>query len=257
VRPPTSTGRVRRRPDVATVCLGGTPSRKQGAYWGGTIPWVSSGEVANCRISGTREKISSIGLKNSNAKIYPRGTVLIAMIGEGKTRGQSAILDIEACTNQNAAGLVLDVDGVNPEYVWRWALGEYERTRDVGRGGNQPALNGQKVRELALPLPPLSEQHEIVRRVDALFALADTIEARVAAATARTDKVTQFILAKAFRGELVPTEADLARQEGRDYEPASELWVRIRDAEGSEITAVPRRRTRRTGSGHKLNKRAV
>jgi type I restriction enzyme S subunit len=228
--------------DVATVCLGGTPSRRESAYWGGTIPWVSSGEVANCRISDTREKISSMGLENSNAKIYPRGTVLIAMIGEGKTRGQSAILDIEACTNQNAAGLVFEIDGVNPEYVWRWALGEYERTRDVGRGGNQPALNGQKVRELVLPLPPPAEQHEIVLRVDALFALADVIEARVAAATARADKLTQSILAKAFRGELVPTEAELARQGSRDYEPASALLERIRAVPPGE--SGPKRRPR-------------
>lgn len=79
-----------------------------------------------------------------------------------------------------------------------------------------------------LPIPPLAEQREIVRRVDALFALADSIERRLAVAIARTDKVTQAILAKAFRGELVPTEADLARAEGRDYEPAGVLLERIR-----------------------------
>lgn len=74
----------------------------------------------------------------------------------------------------------------------------------------------------------LSEQHEVVRRVEALFKLADAIEKRVAAATARADKLAQSILAKAFRGELVPTEAELARAEGREYEPASVLLERIR-----------------------------
>jgi type I restriction enzyme S subunit len=74
----------------------------------------------------------------------------------------------------------------------------------------------------------MQEQKEIVRRVKALFTLADKIEVRVKAATARAEKLTQAILAKAFRGELVPTEADLARQEGRDYEPASVLLERIR-----------------------------
>ena len=77
------------------------------------------------------------------------------------------------------------------------------------------------------PVPPLEEQHEIVRRVEVLFQLADAIEKRVAAATKRTDKLTQSILAKAFRGELVPTEAELARREGRSYEPASVLLERI------------------------------
>ena len=81
-------------------------------------------------------------------------------------------------------------------------------------------------------VPPLTEQQEIVCHVDALFAIADTIEKQIAAATARADRLTPSILAKAFRGELVPTEAKLARQEGRDYEPASVLLERMR-AEGN------------------------
>jgi type I restriction enzyme, S subunit len=74
----------------------------------------------------------------------------------------------------------------------------------------------------------LAEQQEIVRRVESLFTLADAIEKRVAAATAQSEHMTQAILAKAFRGELVPTEAELARREGREYEPASVLLERIR-----------------------------
>lgn len=213
---------------IATVCLGGTPSRKTHSYWNGDIAWVSSGEVANCRINTTRERITRQGLTGSNAKVYPRGTVLIAMIGEGKTRGQAAILDIDACTNQNVAGLVVDAGSIVSDFVWLWALSQYERNRAVGRGGAQPALNGEKVRALTLPLPPFDEQGEIVRRVEAVFKLADAIERRVAAATARAEKLTQAILAKAFRGELVPTEAELARREGRSYESADELLERIR-----------------------------
>jgi type I restriction enzyme S subunit len=189
--------------DVVQVQLGGTPSRKEPAYWGGDISWVSSGEVANNRIQTTREKITVLGLKNSNAKLYPKGTVLVAMIGEGKTRGQSAILDIEATTNQNVAGLVFDTDKIFNEFVWLWALSQYEKTRAVGRGGEQPALNGEKVRNLILALPPLAEQHEIVRRVNALFKHADAIEREVVVATKRTEALTQAVLGKAFRGELL------------------------------------------------------
>lgn len=76
-------------------------------------------------------------------------------------------------------------------------------------------------------LPPLSEQHEIVRRVESLFALADRIEQRVAIGQEKVDRLTQAILAKAFCGELVPTEAELARRERREYEPASVLLERI------------------------------
>jgi type I restriction enzyme, S subunit len=220
---------------IATVCLGGTPSRKEQSYWDGEVPWVSSGEVANRRIGITREQITCEGLTNSNAKVYPKGTVLIAMIGEGKTRGQSAILDIDACTNQNVAGLVFEGGTVVPDFVWLWALSEYERNRAVGRGGAQPALNGEKVRALTLSLPPFEEQIEIVRRVVALFKLAGAIETRVASAITSSEKLTQAILVKAFRGELVPTEAELARREGRSYESATALLALIhRDRDRSK-----------------------
>lgn len=188
--------------EIGEVQLGGTPSRKEASYWNGSVPWVSSGEVANCRISGTRETLTEAGLANSSAKLYPAGTVLIAMIGEGKTRGQSAILDVEASTNQNAAGVLPDRQIVSPEYVWRWALAQYEVTRAVGRGGNQPALNGQKVRELTIPLPPLEEQREIIRRVDQLLELADVLKRRIEVASKRVERSSQAVLAKAFRGEL-------------------------------------------------------
>jgi type I restriction enzyme S subunit len=161
------------------------------------------------------------------------------MIGEGKTRGQSAILDIDACTNQNVAGLVFDTDDIFPDYIWCWALSEYERNRAVGRGGAQPALNAAKVRGLLLPLPPLQEQVEIVHRINGLFAFSGKVEQKVQAAYRRTEKLAQSILAKAFRGELVPIEAELARREGRDYEPASVLLERIRAEKADQAKSPP------------------
>lgn len=92
----------------------------------------------------------------------------------------------------------------------------------------QSHFNVGAMRSTPLPVPPLEEQHEIVRRVQTLFALAAKIEARVAVAANRADKLTQAILARAFRGELISTEAELARQERRDYEPASVLLDRIK-----------------------------
>jgi hypothetical protein len=96
------------------------------------------------------------------------------------------------------------------------------------QGVTRPGINGAILKRINIPLPPITEQHEIIRRVEAMFKLADTIEERVTAATARTEKLTQAILAKAFRGELVPTEAEVARREGRSYESASELLARIK-----------------------------
>jgi len=95
-------------------------------------------------------------------------------------------------------------------------------------GVQLPRISFQKLSGYHIPLPPLPEQHEIVRRVDALFALADKIEAEVAAAREKTEMMRQSILVQAFSGRLVPTEAELARQEGREYEPASVLLERIR-----------------------------
>ncbi len=99
---------------------------------------------------------------------------------------------------------------------------------DYFTGSTIKHLTGRSLATYTFPSPPTQEQHEIVRRVEALFKLADTIEKGLEAATKRADKLTQAILAKAFRGELVPTEAELARREGRTYEPASALLARIR-----------------------------
>jgi len=125
--------------------------------------------------------------------------------------------------------------------------------RDWIYGEGRPHLSLDHLRETAIALPSLEEQHEIVRRVEALFKLADAIEKRVAAATLRAEKLTQAILAKAFRGELVPTEAELARREGREYEPASVLLERIKaertkNEEGA-AKRKPRSRTRKAASG--------
>src|SRR5437763_1114598 len=94
-------------------------------------------------------------------------------------------------------------------------------------GSDLPHITGTSVAAYTFGLPPPAEQHEIVRRAEALFRLAEAIERRVAQAAARAEKLPQAILNKAFRGELVPTEAELARREGRDYEPASVQLERI------------------------------
>jgi len=109
-------------------------------------------------------------------------------------------------------------------------------------GTASPHLNVGDVKDFPVPVPPTSEQNEIIRRVDALFKLADVIEQRLSAASRQVDKLTQAVLAKAFRGELVPTEAELARTEGRDYEPASVLLDRVRAERAASTSPKPSRR---------------
>ncbi len=108
------------------------------------------------------------------------------------------------------------------------------------------SLSISKIAACDLPLPPLAEQHEIVRRAEALFALADKIEARVALASARADKLIQSTLAKAFRGNLVPNEAELAQRERRDFETAHQLLERIHDSRHRAAVSPERNSSRRS-----------
>jgi type I restriction enzyme S subunit len=165
----------------------------------------------------------------SRSVAYP-GDIVIIAVGVGA--GESAIVPhllARAVLSQNCNKLTVDHSIVLPEFVilllqmQMFFRGLQERATDTAR----PFLSLTNIKSVVLPVPPLPEQHEIVRRVDALFRLADAIEKRVVAATARAEKLTQAILAKAFRAELVPTEAELARREGRSYEPASALLQRI------------------------------
>jgi len=131
--------------DVFSVAVGTTPSRTDPSAWGGDVPWVSSGEVAFGRIGATREMITRIAAGESGKRVHPPGTVMLAMIGEGKTRGQAAILDIHAAHNQNCASIRVSETDVLPEYVYAFLKERYLETRRDGAGGNQPALNKRSI----------------------------------------------------------------------------------------------------------------
>jgi type I restriction enzyme S subunit len=120
---------------------------------------------------------------------------------------------------------------INPSWVslyLRTDAGKARLIADAKWAVNQVSINQTDVVTTPVPVPPLKEQDEIVRRVEVLSKLADSIDRGLAAATLRAERLTRAVLAKAFRGELVPTEAQLARQEGREYEPASVLLERIK-----------------------------
>ena len=114
--------------EVLEVSVGSTPSRKEPKFWRGDIPWVSSGEVAFCRINSTKESITKLGLENSSTQIHPIGTVMLGMIGEGKTRGQVAILNINACHNQNTAAI-----RINAKYLSKFVYHFFEKNYNENR----------------------------------------------------------------------------------------------------------------------------
>ncbi|MEO5607011.1 MAG: restriction endonuclease subunit S [Polaromonas sp.] len=218
------------------VAVGATPSRKEPEYWGGDIPWVSSGEVRFSRITETKETITQAGLNNSSTKINPIGSVLLGMIGEGKTRGQVAILDVEAANNQNCAAIWVAKTGIASEYVYHWLWSQYEQTRKGSSGNNQPALNKSIVERIPFPLPPLDEINVITEAVDSALASVSMQERAIEISLKQSTAQRQNILRAAFAGQLVP-------QDPND-EPASALLERIRTERAAQASIPKVRKAR-------------
>lgn len=148
--------------DIATVSSGGTPSRKKMSYWDGDIPWVTTAEVRFGTITDTAQKITSAGLENSSAKIFPKNTILMAMYGQGKTRGQVAKLGIEASTNQACAAILLK-DEKDTDYYYHLLASRYEHIRNMANTGGQENLSAGIVKSIQVPVPPLPEQKKIAQ----------------------------------------------------------------------------------------------
>ena len=154
---------------------GGTPDRARPDYWGGEVPWVTTSIVDFNVIESTRESISSAGLSNSSAKVFPKRTVLVALYGQGKTRGKVAMLGVEAATNQ-ACAAILPSDEVDPRFVFLNLSGRYEEIRANSNSGGQKNLSQALVRDLPFAYPKeRAEQHRIA---ECLTALDDQIAAQ-------------------------------------------------------------------------------
>ena len=148
--------------DLTDVISGGTPSRDKAEYWeGGTIPWVKTTELQNNNIVNTGEYITEAGLNGSSAKLVPVGTVLVAMCGQGKTRGMTAYLNIEACTNQ-ACACILPSDRIDSMFMWKFFELSYEKLRSLAQGAGQPNLNGNMIKNFQVLVPPIEQQKEYV-----------------------------------------------------------------------------------------------
>ena len=148
--------------EISSVSSGGTPSRKNESYWNGNIPWVTTAEVQFKIIEDTAEKITEEGLANSSAKLFPVDTILIAMYGQGKTRGQVAKLGIEASTNQACAAIILKA-GYHVDYYYQFLISQYDNIREMANSGGQENLSGGIVKSIKVPVPPLPEQKKIAQ----------------------------------------------------------------------------------------------
>lgn len=189
--------------DIFEVFIGSTPKRNNLNYWGGEIKWISSGEVSFCNIYDTKEKISSEGLQNTSCKVHPPGTVIMAMIGEGKTRGQVGILKVEATHNQNTAAIRVNESTYLSKLLYHFLVFKYEENRKVGSGNNQKALNKERVKSISIPLPPIQEQHLIIQEIESRLSVADKMEESITQSLQQAEALRQSILKKAFEGKLI------------------------------------------------------
>ncbi len=186
--------------DYAPTTSGSTPSRGIKQYWEpAEIPWVKTGEVNFSTIIATEESISKIALSECSLTLLPPQSVLVAMIGQGKTRGQSAFLAIEATTNQNCFA-VLPNDTWEPEFLYYWFVSSYQYLRNFSadRGGNQSALNGALLRALKVPAPDKKVQKSIVQQVKAALSEIATMEQTSKTMLADIEQLPNRILAQAF-----------------------------------------------------------
>jgi type I restriction enzyme, S subunit len=225
---------------------------KPGPYIEGGIPLLRIVDIVDGAVTAENAHRISHELSDEYRRTLLQGDELVVSLVGTIGRIGYVPRSLQGANLHRNLGLVSPGVTVTPRYLFHAMCSPLLQAQieEVTSGANQPLFNLADLRRLAVPVPPLAEQREIVRCVEALFRLADIIEKRVAAATARAAKLTQAILAKAFRGELVPTEAELARREGRSYEPASELLQRLRtesaERHGDVPTGLGNRRVRRS-----------
>ncbi len=213
--------------DVAQVKTGATPLKKNAEYYeGGSIPWVTSGLLNELFIDEVAQKITELAVKETNAKVFPKHTLLVAMYGEGQTRGRVSELLIEASTNQACAAIIFEKPSIDLQpFIKYFFLKNYEDIRNLSSGGVQPNLNLGIIKKTELLLPPLNEQHRIVTKIETLTARSRKAREALDAIPALLDQFRQSVLAAAFRGDLT---ADW-REQNPDVEPAEKLLERIRE----------------------------
>lgn len=229
---------------LAHVGTGVTPLRSNAKFFDqGTIPWVTSGALNSEWVAVSAELVTDEAVKECRLDLYPAGTLLVAMYGEGKTRGKCAELTIPATINQAIAALVLEPAAqACKAYLKSFLFGSYEKMREQASGGVQPNLNLQIIKAIALPLPPIDEQVEIAVRLERAFDFIERQQAAVETTLKQSAAQRNNLLKAAFSGQLVP-------QDPND-EPASALLARIRAEREARESPRQGRRVRKNTDAH-------
>jgi type I restriction enzyme S subunit len=187
--------------EIAFVKSGGTPSRAKVEYWDGNIAWYSSGELNNLYTVKPERHINNLAINNSNAKLFPRGSLLIGMYDTAALK--MSILDREATFNQAIAGVEPNKK-VNLLFVLHSINAIKPDLLNLRRGVRQKNLSLEKIKEIPIFFPPLAEQTRIVKKLDALSAETKKLEALYQKKIADLEELKKSILNKAFNGELHP-----------------------------------------------------
>ncbi len=151
---------VKRLGEIARIGSGGTPSKANQEYWGGNIPWITTALLNNPYIDAVDEFITEQGLKNSSAQLLNSGVLLMAMYGQGQTRGKVSKLLINASTNQACA--FIDIHTGNTDYVHQYLIADYDNIRNKSNDGNQKNLSLGIINNIQITFPPIAEQQRIV-----------------------------------------------------------------------------------------------
>jgi type I restriction enzyme S subunit len=183
--------------NVLHTTSGGTPSRRNPDYYSGSIPWVKSGELNQNTILETEEYISEEAVKNSSAKIFPKGTLLIALYGA--TIGKLAFLGIEAATNQAVCGIFKN-DAIESKFLYYFLFHNRRKLVEKGAGGAQPNISQTILKNLPIVIASLPEQRAIVARIEELFSELDHVISNLKSAQAKLEIYRQAVLKKAFEG---------------------------------------------------------
>ena len=205
--------------DITSIGTGATPSTRVSAYYeDGTIPWIGSSETSYEYIDSPTTFITRKALEETNCTVYPIGTIIMAMYGEGKTRGQVSELRISCATNQACAAIVPLFNELK-SFIKIFLQGNYLRLRTLAEGGMQPNLNLGKISSYLIPIPPLNEQQRIVNEVERWYSVIKILENETSLLSVSLNYAKSKILELAISGKLVP-------QDPVD-EPAEELLRRI------------------------------
>ena len=209
---------------ICDVVGGGTPSTEKTEFWDGEFPWITSADIYGINDIRPRKNVSHLGIKASATNLVPRGSIIVVT---RVSLGKVAMAEKPICFSQDSQGLVFNGDQLYGLFLTYYLSVAVQRFRYEGRGTTISGVTKKQLRELPILLPPLAEQRRIVAEIEKQFTRLDASVAALKRVQANLKRYRTAVLKAACEGSLVPTEAELARAEGRGYEPAAVLLERI------------------------------